>query len=177
MKSTIAAFVFALATAPAFAADLPTAPFRQEHVEIKEHLGHLDVMAGSLPSAQAEEQRRTMTMIAKFLDEHIRTHAEWEEAYLYPAVDKRTLAGPNPFTATMRYEHRIVGRSIEALSKMAADPNASATEFARATDRLLGLIRAHFEEEEEVLLPILDKSMTKEQFEAELGGHATHPKE
>ena len=173
MNTITTALVLTLSATPTFAGDLPTAPFRREHVEIKEHLGHLDTMIGSLPSAPAEERRRTMSQVVKFLDEHIRTHAEWEEAHLYPAVDKRTLAGPNPFTASMRYEHRIVGRSIDALAKMAADPDASAVTFARSADRLLGLISAHFEEEEEVLLPILDKAMTKEQFEAELG-HGAH---
>ena len=172
MRLAASTLVLALATPAAFAGDLPTAPFRREHVEIKEHLGHLDAMAGALPTAKPEEQRRTMSMVAKFLHEHIRNHAEWEEAYLYPAVDKRTLAGANPFTASMRYEHRIVGRSIDALTKMAADPDSSPAAFARSTDRLLGLIAAHFEEEEEVLLPILDKSMTKEEFETELGHHA-----
>ena len=169
---TASALVLTLSAATVFAADVPTAPFRQEHVEIKEHLGHLDAMVGSLSSAKVEDQRHTMSMIATFLDDHIRKHAEWEEVHLYPAVDKRTVAGPNPFTASMRYEHRIIGRGIDALSKMAADPNTDATPFARSADRLLGLISAHFEEEEEVLLPILDKTMTKEQFEIELGRHA-----
>lgn len=118
-----------------------------------------------------------MSMVVKFLDEHIRKHAEWEEAHLYPAVDKRTTAGTHPFTESMRYEHRIVGRSIDQLAAMAKDPAPNATVFARSADRLLGLIAAHFEEEEEVLLPILDKAMTKEQFEAELGVHAAHAKE
>jgi len=166
------ALVLTLSATSAFAADLPTAPFRREHVEIKEHLGHLDSMIGGLPAAPAAEQRRTMTMVVKFLDEHIRKHAEWEEAHLYPAIDKRTLAGAHPFTASMRHEHRIVGRSIDALAAMAGDPASSPATFARSADRLLGLISAHFEEEEEVLLPILDKSMSPEQFEQELGrGH------
>ena len=171
MKRIANALVLTLSAASAFAADLPTAPFRNEHVEIKEHLAHIDSMIGGLPAAPAAEQRRTMTMIVKFLDEHIRKHAEWEEAHLYPAVDKRTLAGVHPFTESMRYEHRIVGRSIDALAAMAGDPDASPVTFARSADRLLGLIS--FEEEEEVLLPILDKAMTAEQFEQELG-HGGH---
>lgn len=176
LNMIVTTLVLTVSAGAAHAADLPTAPFRKEHVEIKEHLAHLDTMAGALPAANADEQRRTMSMIAKFLDEHIRKHAEWEEAYLYPAVDKRTHGGPHPFTESMRYEHRIVGRSIEALQKMAGDPKSDPTAFARATDRLLGLIGAHFEEEEEVLLPILDQTMTKEEFEAELGPHAQHEK-
>lgn len=149
----LAPILFAI---PLFAGSIETAAIRKEHVEIKEHLGHLDVMAGALATQTPEERQRTMNFIVKFLNEHIRQHADWEEANLYPAVDKRTLAGKNPFTATMRHEHRIIGRSIDGLEKLAADPNTDATTFTRAADRLLGLIAAHFEEEEEVLLPILD---------------------
>jgi hypothetical protein len=52
---------------------------------------------------------------------------------------------------------------------MAAKPGFNAVQFARKTDRLLGLISAHFEEEEEVLLPVLDKSTTRKALEKELG--------
>lgn len=150
-------------------ATLPTAPFRQEHVEVKEHLAHIDAMVGQLGATKADQQRSTMTAVAKFLADHILTHAEWEEKYLYPAVDKRTTAGEHPFTESMRYEHRIVGRSIDELKRMAAADKLEPTVFARRADRLLGLILAHFEEEEQVLLPILDRTMSAEDFEKEMG--------
>ena len=40
--------------------------------------------------------------------------------------------------------------------------------FARRTDNLLGLLAAHFEEEEEVLLPLVEKGMSPEQFKREI---------
>lgn len=153
-----------------FASDqLPTASFRAEHAEVKVHLQHLDSMAGSLPSQDEAKRVKTAAFIVDFLAEHILTHAAWEEKNLYPAVDKRTTAGARPFTGTMRYEHGIIGRSIDDLKKAAAAPGFDAVRFARDTDRLLGLIAAHFEKEEEVLLPVLDESMTREQVETELG--------
>jgi hypothetical protein len=69
----------------------------------------------------------------------------------------------------MRYEHRIVGRWIGELRAEADKPKIEAAKFARRTDNLLGLIWAHFEEEEEVLLPFIDNGMSKVQFERELG--------
>ena len=36
-------------------ATLTTAPFRQEHVEVKEHLAHIDAMVGQLGAAKADE--------------------------------------------------------------------------------------------------------------------------
>lgn len=42
--------------------------------------------------------------------------------------------------------------------------------LARRADNLLGLIWAHFEEEEEILLPFVDEGVSKAQFEQALGG-------
>jgi hemerythrin-like domain-containing protein len=134
-------------------------------------------MAGSMIKSDAEAQRKTANKVVEFLRDHILAHAEWEERHLYPAVDKRVHAGEHPFTASMRYEHRIIGRWIDELRQLAAKPSVDAAGFVRNTDRLLGLITAHFEEEEEVLLPILDQRTTKEELEKELGLEAHGHKE
>src|SRR6185312_6924529 len=88
----------------------PTAAFRAEHREVKEHLRHVQEWVGALPTEQPPEQRKTAQKIASFFEKHIKPHAEWEERFLYPEVDKLAGGGPNLFTSTMRYEHRIVGR-------------------------------------------------------------------
>jgi hypothetical protein len=40
--------------------------------------------------------------------------------------------------------------------------------FARRTDNLPGLLTAHWEEEEEALLPLVEKGMSLEQFKREI---------
>ena len=40
--------------------------------------------------------------------------------------------------------------------------------FARRAMHLVGLLRGHFEVEEQVLLPVLDRTMTTEQFQREV---------
>jgi hemerythrin-like domain-containing protein len=137
----------------------PTEPFRQQHVEIKEHLSHIDKMIGSLPAAPPGEQKETMARVIGFLREHI---------LLYPVVDKRAGSGENRFTAAMRHEHAIVGRWTAELARQAEEANPDAALFSRRADQLLGLILAHFEDEEEVLLPILDWTMTAEDFQREI---------
>jgi hemerythrin-like domain-containing protein len=153
----------------------PSAKFRQEHVEIREHLDHISKLAGKLGSEGPAQRREAMKKIVSFLKEHIVPHAQWEERVLYPAVDRRAgNSAQNPFTATMRNDHAIVGRWISELEKESGQADASGASFARKTDRLLGLIVAHFENEEEVLLPVLDRTMTRAQFEQEImskGGH------
>jgi hemerythrin-like domain-containing protein len=166
----------ALAFAPAMAsAARTTEPFREAHAEIREHLGHLQGAVGALSEASAEERKAKMAFVVKFLNEHIRTHAAWEEKVLYPVVD-RYAGGPadRPFTSTMRYEHRIIGRWIDELAAESAKPQPDATAFARRADNVLGLIGAHFEEEEEVLLPVLDAKMSPDDFRREIGDPLTH---
>jgi hemerythrin-like domain-containing protein len=169
-----AALVTGLAV-PAIGTDeLPTAGFRSEHAETKEHLRHLDGMVRSLDGEGAAEQAKTMSFVVKFLREHILTHAAWEEAHLYPLVDERAGRTGEPFTASMRYEHGIIGREIEELSGLATAPAPDSKAFARGADRLLGIIGAHFEKEEEVFLPLIDRSMTPEEVEKALGTPAAH---
>ena len=153
----------------------PTESFRKEHAEIKEHLQHLHVMAGKLTTADAAQRRETANFIVKFLNDHIRSHAKWEEARLYPAVDHRTHAGMHPFTSSMRYEHGIIGRAIDELDRLAAATPFDPVGYLRKTDRLLGVISAHFEKEEEVFLPILDRTMTREELEKALAVDTAHP--
>jgi hemerythrin-like domain-containing protein len=112
-----------------------------------------------------------MRGVVGFVRDHIKPHAEWEERVLYPAVDRRAARGPNPFTASMRYEHGIVVRWTDELATMAAASPLDVVAFRRRADNLLGLIWAHFEEEEQVLLPILDRTMSKEDFDREIGAH------
>lgn len=170
----VAGLMAGVAALPAVADDRPTAEFRAEHAEIKEHLRHLDGMVGGLGGAPETEQRRTMAFVVKFLDEHIRSHAAWEEAHLYPVMDDRAGRQGEPFTASMRYEHGIIGRAIDGLSALAAAAPPDATAFARAADRTLGVIGAHFEKEEEVFLPLLDRSMTRAEVEEVLAKPSAH---
>lgn len=150
----------------------PTAAFRAEHAEVKEHLRHVHEWVGALPGEDAKKQKQTAEKVVTFFAQHIEPHAAWEEKHLYPVVDRLAGAGANAFTSTMRHEHTIVARWIAELREESARPTLDAVKFARRADNLLGLLWAHFEEEEEVLLPFIDKGMSKKEFERELGDAA-----
>jgi hemerythrin-like domain-containing protein len=172
MKNATARTMFVMAAVcaaglPVYARDVPrpTEPFRQEHRNLQVDLRHLDGRLDALVTATASEKQRIMAEVVGFLNEHIRPHAVWEERVLYPLVDEK--AGSKPghrFTASMRFEHTIVGRRIDELDALRRRPRVEAAAFLRFADKLLGLITAHFEEEEQVLLPILDATMTPEEF-------------
>lgn len=145
-----------------------TDPFRLEHRDIADLLADFENQIGKLPEADREERKQTMTRVIAFLRGHVLPHAAWEERVLYPAVDRRAGSGENRFTATMRHEHAIVARWTDELAREAFRAEPDAVWFARRADRLLGLLQAHVENEEEVLLPVLDWTMTAEEFENEI---------
>ena len=125
--------------------------FRAEHVEVKAGLAHVADLTGAL--GKQRNPRPRAAQVLAFFEEHIAPHAAEEEAGFYPLVD--SVAGP-PATATMRHEHRVVGRWIHLLQAHLAAGDWPA--FERRADNLIGLLSAHFEEEEEVLLPYVADS-------------------
>jgi hemerythrin-like domain-containing protein len=84
----------------------PTDSLRVEHAELKRHLEHLQGTRGELSEQEPAEQRDAMERFVRFIEGHTPPHAAWEEARLYPLVDRVT-GGARPFTATMRYEHAL----------------------------------------------------------------------
>jgi hemerythrin-like domain-containing protein len=140
------------------------------HAALRKQLEIHKAGVGDLRGASREAAQVTMDRAVMFLDEEIRPHANWEEVNLYPLLDSM-IGGREPFTATMRREHAIIDRGIEALAVHAASANPDVAWFARSADRLFGLIEAHFEAEEEVLLPILEREYaTVHDFERAVGG-------
>ncbi len=147
----------------------PTTPFREEHALLIAELDAITARVGKLANAPPATQAAEMSSIVAFFRDELEAHAAWEERVLYPAVDRRVATpGPEPFTASMRHDHTVVGRWIGELATMASSPRPDATAFTRRADNLLGLVRAHFEAEEDVLLPVLDRSMTAEDFRREI---------
>ena len=151
----------------------PTEAFRAHHAEIRVHLGHIDAMAVSLREQSPDEQRRTMRRAVTFLKDHIASHAADEERVLYPVVQRESGAG-SQLTTVPIYEHRIVERLIAALDREASQPSPDIAAFALTAHHLTGLLHGHFEVEEEVLLPVLDRTMTAAEFQREVADRMPH---
>jgi hemerythrin-like domain-containing protein len=147
-----------------------TQGFLDGHAALREQLRLHEAAVGDLRGAPAQAAAVTMDGAVLFLDEEIRPHATWEELKLYPLLDS-LVGGREPFTASLRREHAIIDRWIETLAVSAASTAPDPAAFARSADRLFGLIEAHFEEEEQVLLPILERGFrTADEFERAVGG-------
>jgi iron-sulfur cluster repair protein YtfE (RIC family) len=135
-----------------------TAPLREARRRLRESLATIAHRVGELAGLPLEERGTAMVKVATELEERLRPHLEWEERTIHPVVDKFACEGPAAFSGSMRYEHAIIYRSIGELRGRAADA-AAVVAFTRHADNLLGVVLAHFELEEEVLFPILDRAL------------------
>jgi iron-sulfur cluster repair protein YtfE (RIC family) len=143
------------------AAKVATSALRQVRARLRLALGAIADRVGRVAAAP-EGSGGARREIAGDIDETLRPHLEWEERAIHPIVDKFACEGPAAFSASMRYEHEIIHRWLAEIARLAEGDDARA--FARRVDNLLGLVLAHFELEEQVLFPILDRAMSPDAF-------------
>ncbi len=141
---------------------------RADHAELAKRIAALQETLDALAKASPLDARTGMERTVVFLDEEIRPHAAWEEVRLYPVVD-RAVGGASPFTAGLREAHDAMDRWIDELAVVAARPEPDAAAFARLATRVFATLAAHFEEEERVLLPVLDRAFTPDELSREVG--------
>lgn len=151
-----------------------TQPLRDEHKELFPHLDRIRQVAELIGDAPIAEIRRGVEEVYDFLANHLKPHAEAEEAVLYPVVQK-VLGSPDA-TKTMSRDHVEVGIYINELASLrnGLTSDVLTTVQIKSLQRVLygvyGLVKVHFAKEEEVYLPILDQRLTpeaaQEMFEA-----------
>ena len=152
-----------------------TQPLRDEHKELFPSVDRIRQVADLIGEAPIAEIRRDLEEVYDFLANHLKPHAEAEDAALYPLVQK-VLGSPDA-TRTMSRDHVEVGRYIEELAVL-KEGLSGATLLTRQQTQSLrrvlygvyALLKVHFAKEEEVYLPILDQRLTpksaQEMFEA-----------
>ncbi len=151
-----------------------TQPLRDEHNELFPSVDQIRQVAELIGEAPVSEIRRGVEDVYDFLANHLKPHAEAEEAALYPVVQK-ALGSPDA-TKTMSRDHVEVGRYIDELESLKKNLSSGTLtgEQTRSLRRVLygvyALLKVHFAKEEEVYLPILDQHLTpesaQEMFEA-----------
>lgn len=101
--------------------------------------------------------RQRLEHVLTFLRTGVLAHAEVEEATVYPAAE-RLLRAIGGATDTMTIEHEQICARVDELERIAAeepDSEALRSRIARSLAALEALLRAHFDKEEEVYLPLL----------------------
>ena len=139
---------------------IPMQSLREKRKRIHARLDEVDALARALSvAAEPFDASAAMTRIVSVLEDELRPYMEWESRMLHPIIDKFACEGPTAFSASMQYEHAVVDRWIGELATSARDRPTDARAFARRADRLLGLLTAHFEVEDQVFLPVLDRAL------------------
>jgi len=151
-----------------------TQPLREEHKELFPHVDQIRQVAELVGEASIEDIQHGVEQVHDFLANHLKPHAEAEDAALYPVVQK-VLGSPDA-TKTMSRDHVEVGRYIEELALLKKEISGTvltalqAQSLRRVLFGVYALVKVHFAKEEEVYLPILDQRLTpeaaQEMFEA-----------
>ncbi len=138
---------------------IPMQSLREKRARIRARLEEVDALAQALSdAARPGDASADMARIVSVLEDELRPYLEWEGRILHPIIDKFACEGPTAFSASMQYEHVLVDRWTGELATSARDARTDARAFARRTVRLLGLLAAHFEVEDQVFLPVLDRA-------------------
>ena len=143
-----------------------TQPLRDEHKELFPHIDRIRQVADQIGEAPVAELRSGVDEVFDFLSNHLRPHAQAEEAALYPVVQK--VLGSSDATKTMSRDHVEVGVYIEELASLRNGLTgdeltpAQVKALRRVLYGVYGLVKVHFAKEEEVYLPILDQRLTPE---------------
>jgi quercetin dioxygenase-like cupin family protein/hemerythrin-like domain-containing protein len=136
----------------------PAALIRAEHAELRPHLDHLRALADELDAGDEPQLRERLERVVAFLRDGILAHAGVEETTVYPAAGKllRALGGA---TGTMVLEHELIGAAVAELEELAAADRydaATRSELRRSLIGLEAVLRGHFDEEEQVFVPLLE---------------------
>jgi iron-sulfur cluster repair protein YtfE (RIC family) len=145
-----------------------TEPIRAEHRELAPQIDELAHTATWMSTAPAPVVREKLQDAVEFLRHHLVPHALAEEEWLYPAVEG-AMQAPGA-TDTMRHDHDEVLRRLEALEQLRDDiddvpSEAQRDQLAAALHGLHAIVSLHFAKEEEVYLPILDRTLTPDDAE------------
>jgi iron-sulfur cluster repair protein YtfE (RIC family) len=147
----------------------PTERLREHRERYRGQIEQLAFYIDTLHEVSEARQIEIMAAVLAILRDDFQVQARQEERFLYPAVDRLAGASVPPFTAFLRHDHQVIDRWIDDLDRISTEPLADHNRFCRRLERLLGLLEAHLAAEDELLLPLLDRSMTPEQFRRDIG--------
>jgi len=130
----------------------PTAPFREEHAHLLEHLDQLRATARELPRLEPQDRDNAVATALRFLHEVLLPHARAEEEVLYPEWAR--LVGYADAAVPMVHDHEAIAARVERLAAVPADDVETLQELLYG---LYALIRVHFDKEEDIQLPVFDR--------------------
>ncbi len=142
--------------------------YEDEHRRVRAGLAALQqtvAEAGRLGRLDAVER---LTRIVIWLRRDLLPHAAWEEAWLYPRLDRET--GSAWTTSALRFEHQQIRELATRLDGEFDQLNGHwnqgvVVEFVAALARLEALVTAHLAQEDRFVLPLLDEPIHASQLQ------------
>jgi len=144
----------------------PTDGLRADHAKLLATVHALGERLETLHESGTLDQLALAREVIDLVNRQIAPHARAEEYTLYPAADWAAGEGSH-LTETARFEHQLVARRCQALEK-SISAGAAPGKLMHLCYGILGLVAAHFQVTEEVILPYLDKALDKARFEKEV---------
>jgi hemerythrin-like domain-containing protein len=148
---------------------LPTRKLRDEHAGLLPDIEMLRRLADDLDTMSPADLRAGLENAYLFLENHLIPHARAEDRILYPEVAR--LLGGDRATETMTRDHVEVGTLANELGVLRVELVESdaptrdlLNEARRVLYGLFALLKVHFAKEEEVYLPMIDRSLSEAQF-------------
>jgi iron-sulfur cluster repair protein YtfE (RIC family) len=153
---------------------LPTRKLREDHAELLPSIERLRALADDIGRCPTDELRDGLEDAYLFLENRLIPHARAEDRVLYPAVAR--ILGSDRATESMTRDHVEVGTLANELGVLRVelvDDDNPPEEFLREARRVLyglyALLKVHFAKEEELYLPLLDRSLTDEEADRLFG--------
>ena len=134
---------------------------RHEHLDLAPGIDHLHDLAQIVDRTAARDLSVQLLDVFYWIDGVLRPHMAWEDASLFPAIEAH--AGTPWATKLIRFEHKQI---LAAAMTLRTDWSLLAHELTQQQRfelrghlfALETLLRAHIEQEERFVLPLLDES-------------------
>jgi hemerythrin-like domain-containing protein len=135
-----------------------------EHRELRAGMDRIHELACTVARSAEPSVAPAVTEALEWLVTVLAPHAAWEDGWLYPHMDSR--AGTHWATRVMAFEHQQIRRLIRELigDQERGGRGHDQDHVVETAGRLFaieGLLRAHIEREEELLIPLLDDEPAK----------------
>jgi len=135
-----------------------TEPIRRNLAQLRKVLLSLERQFEAVHERSESRQVQLMHDAVGMLQDYLLPHLAAEEAVLFPAAERELAPCPASVTQALTREHEIMRLWIHELETLADQSAPDPPAFVRRGERLLGLIEAHFDVEEAVLFPIIDRA-------------------
>ena len=130
-----------------------------EHRDLARGINHIHEVACEIGHSSTPELSVSLLHILRWLDNTLAPHVAWEEAWLYPEIDRRL--GTPWATRAAAFDHQQL-RVLAARLRVDQHLLSSRVDGDKQTEirchlfSLEALLRAHIEREERFLIPLLD---------------------